>query len=111
MYILYPLIVQWDSSILVDGVARNSLHAATNCVTKPAVEEACSQVFVKTIPLNHILLLSYVSEVLPPATVAVTILCVLANNTKTPLPAKMTKNPLLSLTAMFGPSQLTCHER
>lgn len=39
MYILCPLIVQWDSSILVDGVARNSLHAATNCVTEPAVEE------------------------------------------------------------------------
>lgn len=40
---------------------------------------------------THILLPPYVSEVLPPATVAVTILCVLSNNTKTPLPAEMTK--------------------
>lgn len=43
MYILYPLTVQCDSAIFVDGVARKSLHAATNCVTEPAVEEACSQ--------------------------------------------------------------------
>lgn len=62
--------------------------------------------------LQQILLLSCLSEVLPPATMAVTILCVLSNNIKTPLPAKMTKkNPSLSLTAMFGPSRLTCHER
>lgn len=56
-----------------------------------------SQVFVKTTPLKHILLLSYVSEVLAPATVAVTILCVLSNNTKTPLPAEMTKKSLVEL--------------
>lgn len=42
MYILYPLIVQWASSIL-DGVARKSLHAPTNIATEPAVEEACTK--------------------------------------------------------------------
>lgn len=36
---------------------------------------------------------------------AVTILCVLSNNIKTPL------HPLLSPTARFGPSWLTCHKR